>query len=228
MAPTRRELLQSWGAAALGSILAMSGSRVAQTAPGDEFSIDAAFAEFMRGIGGTAADAGGRVAFTGRDPILRSHFRIGSAMAIPAMAAAVGAAAIWRERTGQDQDLSVDLRESVYNVNPLVGMILRKQQLHDWLRHAGDLGVPKTSALRKALQSSSPHHRPRHFVRCGAAVGALGHKRSVTERAGVRRVEGSYRRLLPGERRTAKVGKCLLLARTARNGIVPDRGACAA
>jgi crotonobetainyl-CoA:carnitine CoA-transferase CaiB-like acyl-CoA transferase len=44
------------------------------------------------------------------------------------MAAGVGAAAIWRERTGETQDLTVDLRESVYNVNPLVGMILRKQQ----------------------------------------------------------------------------------------------------
>jgi hypothetical protein len=93
-----------------------------------EFSVDAAFAQFMRDIGGTPQDGSGSVTFTGRDPILRSHFRIGTAMALPAMAAAVGAAAIWRERTGQGQDLRVDLRESIYNVNPLVGMILRKQQ----------------------------------------------------------------------------------------------------
>lgn len=49
-------------------------------------------------------------------------------MAIPAMAAGVGAAAIWRERTGQTQDLEVDLRESVYNVLPYVGLVLRKKQ----------------------------------------------------------------------------------------------------
>ena len=56
----------------------------------------------MKEIGGTPEDAGGKVVFTGRDPILRSHFHIVACMAIPAMAAAVGAAAIWRERTGQD------------------------------------------------------------------------------------------------------------------------------
>ena len=49
-------------------------------------------------------------------------------MAIPAMAAGVGAAAIWRERTGEGQDLSVDLRESVYNTMPYVGLILKKKQ----------------------------------------------------------------------------------------------------
>ena len=82
----------------------------------------------MNEIGGSASDAGGSVTFTGADPIVRSHFRIGSCMAIAAMSAAVGTAAIWRERRGEAQDLSVDLRESLYNVNPLIGLILRKQQ----------------------------------------------------------------------------------------------------
>ncbi len=63
--------------------------------------------------------------FTGEDPILRSHFRIGAAMALPAMAAAVGAAAIWRERTGEGQDVAIDLREAVYNVNPLLTPIMQ-------------------------------------------------------------------------------------------------------
>jgi hypothetical protein len=36
-----------------------------------------------------------------KDPIVHSRFRIGACMAIPAMGASVGAAAIWRERTGQ-------------------------------------------------------------------------------------------------------------------------------
>lgn len=51
----------------------------------------------MRGIGGSPADAGGKVVFTGRDPNVRSHFRIATCMAIPAMGAGVSAAAIWRE-----------------------------------------------------------------------------------------------------------------------------------
>ena len=113
------------GAAALASVLPPQARAQVSAAP---FDIQAQFAEFMRGIGGTPADAGGKVVFTGEDPILRSHFRIGSAMALPAMGAGVGAAAIWRERTGESQDLAVDLRESVYNVNPMIGGILRMLQ----------------------------------------------------------------------------------------------------
>jgi crotonobetainyl-CoA:carnitine CoA-transferase CaiB-like acyl-CoA transferase len=88
-----------------------------------DFDIDMAFSDFMSGIGGSSKDAGGKVTFTGRDPIVRSHFRIGASMAIPAMAAGMGADAIWRDRTGQEQDLSVDLRESIYGVNPLMRMV---------------------------------------------------------------------------------------------------------
>ena len=126
MPPNRRELLQSAAAAALGSALGAIGPAGAETS--DDFSIDAAFAKFMRDIGGAADDSGGAVTFVGADPIVRSHFRIGACMAVPAMAAAVGAAAIWRERTGQAQDLEVDLRESVYNVLPYVGFVLQKKQ----------------------------------------------------------------------------------------------------
>ena len=126
MSLNRRDLLQTASAAA--AIASSAGIRSALAGSVADFSIDRAFADFMQRIGGGADDAGGSVRFTGADPIVRSHFRIGSAMAIPAMAAAVGAAAIWRERTGEGQDLSVDLRESVYNVNPLIGMVLRKQQ----------------------------------------------------------------------------------------------------
>ena len=39
-------------------------------------------------------------------------------MAIPAMAGGVGAAAVWRERTGEAQELSVDLRQAVYAIAP--------------------------------------------------------------------------------------------------------------
>ncbi|OEZ01726.1 hypothetical protein BIY45_05025 [Stenotrophomonas sp. BIIR7] len=82
----------------------------------------------MRDLGGTAADGGGSVTFTGADPILRSHFRIGASMAIPAMGAGVGAAAVWKLRTGQGQDLKVDLRDAVWNVNPMVGLVARQLQ----------------------------------------------------------------------------------------------------
>src|SRR5271165_6786843 len=107
MPATRREVIQGMGPAALGASLAaaLGGSARAQAA--DAFSIEDQFAAFMRDLGGSVEDAGGRVQFTGRDPILKSRFRLGACMAIPAMAGGVGAAAVWRERTGQAQELSI-------------------------------------------------------------------------------------------------------------------------
>ena len=122
MDTTRRELL--YGAAAMALTAATSKAAFAQGGS-DDFDIDQAFAKFMDDIGGSPDDGGGEVTFIGRDPILRSHFRIGSSMALPAMAAAVGAAAIWRERTGEHQDVTIDLREAVYNINPIMTPIMQ-------------------------------------------------------------------------------------------------------
>ena len=153
MSINRREFIQSTSIAALGAVLATSVSSEAQAAtpaatPAPDFNIDTTFAGFMKDIGGSPTDAGGKVVFTGQDPILRSHFRIGTAMALPAMGAAVGAAAIWRERTGEGQDLTVDLRESVNNVNPLLGAILRMGQA------AGN--IPATDSLPANFKFLNP------------------------------------------------------------------------
>lgn len=123
---TRRELLETTALAAASTMIAtgMSGSAIAQNA-GDDFDIEAAFATLMSDLGRSPDDADGAVTFTGSDPILRSHFRIGASMALPAMAAAVGAAAIWRDRTGEGQDVSIDLREAVYGVNPIIAPIMQ-------------------------------------------------------------------------------------------------------
>lgn len=118
---TRRELLQTTALAAA----AFAAGQAAAEAPGDAFDIDGAFATFMQDLGATASDGGGTVTFTGADPILRSRFRIGTSMALPAMAAAVGAAAIWKDRTGEGQDVALDLREAVYNVNPILTPIMQ-------------------------------------------------------------------------------------------------------
>jgi len=118
---TRRAALATTAAAALSAGLGRRG--LAQAA--ENFDIDAAFATFMSDLGRAPSDGGGKVTFTGRDPILHSHFRIGTSMALPAMAAAVGAAAIWKDRTGDGQDVSLDLREAVFNVNPILTPIMQ-------------------------------------------------------------------------------------------------------
>jgi hypothetical protein len=126
----RREFVQITSYAALGTAMTsgMSGIPQAGATPATIFDIDQAFAVFMKDLGQSPSDGGGSVTFTGRDPILRSHFRIGSCMAIPAMAAGVGAAAIWKERTGAGQDAKIDLREAIYNTNPAIGIIMLKKR----------------------------------------------------------------------------------------------------
>ncbi|WP_052633689.1 CoA transferase [Pseudoxanthomonas suwonensis] len=145
----RRTFLKLGTGAAIGAALSMRfpfDSAAAQ--PSTSFDIQARFSEFMHAIGGAPGDAGGKVEFTGVDPLLRSHFRIGACMAIPAMAAGVGAAAIWRERTGQGQDLTVDLRQAVWNTNPLIGMV------HTKLQAAGL--IPASDPIPASLTSWKP------------------------------------------------------------------------
>jgi hypothetical protein len=66
---TRREYIQSSGLAAVGATLASSLAGAASATAQSEsssFDIDKAFATFMRDLGGSVEDPGGRVLFTGR------------------------------------------------------------------------------------------------------------------------------------------------------------------
>jgi crotonobetainyl-CoA:carnitine CoA-transferase CaiB-like acyl-CoA transferase len=130
MTVNRREFVQATSYAALGTAVTSRLPGIIQTAatPAASFDIDQAFATFMKDLGQSPSDGGGTVTFTGRDPILRSHFRIGACMAIPAMAAGVGAAAIWKERTGEGQDVKIDLREAIYNTMPAMAIIMLKKR----------------------------------------------------------------------------------------------------
>lgn len=161
---SRREVMQAGGLVAAGALVS-SKIPAAMAATGD-FNIDRFFADFMRDIGGGVSDAGGKVTFTGADPIIRSHFRVGSCMAIAAMGAGLGAAAIWRERTGESQDLTVDLRESVYNVNPLIGAILLMAQREGTIPAADpiprDFVIPTVNGLM--LQAPVGLGNPMSFV----------------------------------------------------------------
>lgn len=74
--------------------------------------------ELLEPIGLTSSDAGGRVSFSGSDPIVESKLRLGTCIGVPVMACAVGAAAFWRLRTGRGQDLHLDLRQAIHQINP--------------------------------------------------------------------------------------------------------------
>src|SRR5215472_11513992 len=53
------------------------------------------------------------VGLTGTEPILPSSFRVGAAAQAPIAAAALAAAEIWRLRSGEQQDITVDMVHAV-------------------------------------------------------------------------------------------------------------------
>src|SRR5262249_35301221 len=61
----------------------------------------------------TPADSGGRLSFYGADPIIPSPLRFGAMAAIGLAAKSVAAAAVWRTRTGEGQDIHVDVRKAL-------------------------------------------------------------------------------------------------------------------
>ena len=122
----RREFLQASGYAALGAVAAANLTNDARAESlGSDYDINKQLKTYLNDIGLELSDSGGKIVFTGADPILYSRIRLGACMAIPTMAAAVGAAAIWKDRTGEGQDLSIDLREAVWNLNPFYKFFLR-------------------------------------------------------------------------------------------------------
>ena len=84
----------------------------------NEEELSVQLARLLEGTGVDPVDTGGIITFAERDPLFPSAVRLGSAFSLSAMAAAVGAAAIWRMRTGQGQDLFINLRKASHGINP--------------------------------------------------------------------------------------------------------------
>jgi hypothetical protein len=70
-----------------------------------EFDLYAALDEVLNGVGLTASDCGGKITFYGKDPIVPSRLRFGTMSAIGLAAKAAAAAAIWKFRSGEGQDI---------------------------------------------------------------------------------------------------------------------------
>lgn len=63
-------------------------------------------------LGGHDAALADRIALIGQDPVLPSSFAVGTIAQVSIAATAVAAAALWRLRGGEEQDLAVDMREA--------------------------------------------------------------------------------------------------------------------
>jgi hypothetical protein len=88
-------------------------SKLANPAQSPDIDLHGALNDVLKDVGLSTADSGGKITFHGRDPIIPALFRFGSLSAIALAAKAVGVAALWRMRSGEEQDIEVDVRKAL-------------------------------------------------------------------------------------------------------------------
>src|SRR3984957_20546791 len=74
----------------------------------------------LQSLGATTSDSGGKVTYYGSDPITPDRLPYGSISAISLAAKAILIAKIWKERTGQGQDIHVDVRKALRRLTPFL------------------------------------------------------------------------------------------------------------
>src|ERR1700680_3053501 len=88
-------------------------SKLSNPGQHSEFDLHDAVNQVLNDVGLSTADAGGKLTFYGSDPILQSPIKFGTMAAIGLAARSVAVAALWRQATGQGQDISVDVRKAL-------------------------------------------------------------------------------------------------------------------
>ena len=69
--------------------------------------------QLLNSVGACSGESGGRLSFYGKDPIVPSVVPFASMAAVGLAAKSIQVAAIWRMRTGQGQDIHVDVRKAL-------------------------------------------------------------------------------------------------------------------
>jgi hypothetical protein len=77
------------------------------------FDLHSGVDHVLKDVGMSTADSGGKLTFYGRDPIIPSTIRFGTMAAIGLAARSVALAALWRQATGEEQDISLDVRKAL-------------------------------------------------------------------------------------------------------------------
>lgn len=83
----------------------------------DGIDLGAELREVLTPLGLDGA-SGGSISFTGADPVVPSTLRLGGAAALALAAKSAAVAAVWRDRTGEGQDIAVDLRSAPHRLCP--------------------------------------------------------------------------------------------------------------
>jgi len=87
--------------------------KLSHPATSPDFDLHAGTDEVLNDIGLKTSDSGGKLSFYGSDPILPSSIRFGTAAAIGLAARSVALSALWKQMTGEGQDISVDVRKAL-------------------------------------------------------------------------------------------------------------------
>src|SRR5258708_2386322 len=85
--------------------------RIPATSPA--FDFHSAVDRVLADVGLTAMDSGGKLTFYGQDPIVPSSFKFGAMAAVGLAARSIALAALWKSRTGEGQDIHVDVRKAL-------------------------------------------------------------------------------------------------------------------
>lgn len=102
----------------------------------NDIDLNSALNGLLAQIGESAADTGGQVSFYGKDPIIPSRAAFGAMSALSIAAKSVLVASIWRDRTGQEQDIHVDVRKALRRFSPFID---RKWELVNGYPGQGDV-----------------------------------------------------------------------------------------
>jgi CoA-transferase family III len=87
--------------------------KLSHPATSPDFDLKRGVNEVLADVGMTSDDCGGELDFYGQDPILPSAVRFGTMSAIGLAARSVAVAALWRQVTGERQNISVDVRKAL-------------------------------------------------------------------------------------------------------------------
>jgi hypothetical protein len=99
--------------AATGRLTKALETRLSNPATSPDFDLHAGTDAVLNDIGLKTSDSGGKLSFHGFDPILPSPVRFGTMAAIGLAARSVALSALWKEATGEGQDISVDVRKAL-------------------------------------------------------------------------------------------------------------------
>jgi crotonobetainyl-CoA:carnitine CoA-transferase CaiB-like acyl-CoA transferase len=94
-------------------LTAVLEDRLSHPTTSPDFDLKKGVNEVLADVGLTSDDCGGELSFYGQDPILPSPLRFGTMATVGLAARGVAVAALWRQATGEGQNISVDVRKAL-------------------------------------------------------------------------------------------------------------------